>query len=369
MLKMEVPVLTGSSDTLRRHIRQNHEGSGNMPPIKQACENCRALKSRCQGGMPCTGCERRNIYCSLLDQPRSSEQELKSRDQSPQHAASLSYPEKIQHFLNLYFELFHPHWQIIHKGSFDPRTEADLLVKSMVVIGMWTTGVQSTQSAAIDLHAVLNSAIYQQRVCFSAFKFMANVLNRKLQDKWDASIAENASSICTWSIPTYQAILLHIIFALISKRNLSLGLDLKPPSPVIDTGLLASLVLSCKKLGMFYYPNILAQFNPSNPASYVWLAVEEVKRFNVALYRVCRVLDSNQRYGNIKDRGSPEVTSWRLNASELNFPIPRNDSLWNAENDEERTYAGIDYVDCIDWNNTMETQWISRSADLVAYLS
>lgn len=159
-------LLTGSSDTLRRHIRQNHEGSGSMPPIKQACENCRALKSRCGGGLPCTGCERRNIHCSLLDQPRSSVQELQSRENSPPRATSLSYPEKLKHYLESYFEIFHPHWQIIHKGSFNPSNETDLLVQSMVVIGMWTTGEQSTQSAAIDLHAVLNSAIYQQRVCF-----------------------------------------------------------------------------------------------------------------------------------------------------------------------------------------------------------
>lgn len=170
-------------------------------------------------------------------------------------------------------------------------------------------------------------------------------------------------------MPTYQAILLHIIFALISKRNVSLGLDLKPSSPVIDTGLLASLVLSCKKLGMFYYPSTLAQLNSDSPASYIWIMVEEVKRFNLALYKVCRVLNPGQKNNKIENRGSSGMTSWQLNASDLQFPIPRNSLLWNAVTEEERIYAGIGYVDSIDWSDTMETQWISRSADLAAYLS
>lgn len=171
-------MLTASSDTLRRHMRQNHEGSGLTPPIKQACENCRAIKSRCGGGLPCTGCVRRNIHCSFRDQPSYSGQE--SEDHRPQPAVEPSYSEKLQHFLKLYFELFHPHWPFIHKGSFNESNETALLVQSMVVIGMWATGVQSTQSAAIDLHAILNSAIYQQRVCFSRSPFCGECSNEKI---------------------------------------------------------------------------------------------------------------------------------------------------------------------------------------------
>lgn len=159
------------------------------------------------------------------------------------------------------------------------------------------------------------------------------------------------------------------MFSLICKGNISLGLDLKPSLPASDTDLLASLVLSCKKLGMFYYPHILARYHSSDLASYVWVGIEEVKRFDVALYRMCKLLSSGQRNGNIEDRGAPGVTSWQLTASELQFPIPKNDLLWNAVGEEEWICVGTEDLDCIDLSNIMETQWISRSADLAAHLS
>lgn len=75
-----------------------------------------------------------------------------------------------------------------------------------------------------------------------------------MQEVWDASGVEGACSDCSWPIPTYQAILLHIIFALLHRGGGSMGLDLKPSLPSPDSELLDSLVGSCQRLGMFYYP-------------------------------------------------------------------------------------------------------------------
>ncbi|KAG2421719.1 hypothetical protein HFD88_005695 [Aspergillus terreus] len=255
-------------------------------------------------------------------------------------------PVKTQDFLELYFQRFHRHWPFVHRGSFSPSNETPLLIQSMVAIGMWVSNVPKTQSAAIDLHQTLNEAIYQQR------------------DKWDASIADNVSSMCTWPIPMYQAILLHIIFSLVSARSSPVGLDLKPSLPDIEAGLLASLVRSCRELGMFQYRNILARYKPGDLPTFVWVGVEEAKRFVIALFKVCSALSCDGYTSNLGECTTPEVLGWSFPASELQFPVPTHDLLWNAKGREEWMTAAED-VDCIDLGDMMESKWISKSANIL----
>ncbi|KAE8406895.1 hypothetical protein BDV37DRAFT_291593 [Aspergillus pseudonomiae] len=323
-------------DILRRHMRQRHEGSDLAPSIKQACVNCRHLKSRCEGGPPCTGCIRRRMHCSFNDGPRYRLRQALEPGSSG----------KIQHFLKLYFETFHPHWPFIHQGSFNQSKETTLLVQSMVVIGMWSSGVQSNRSAAIELHAILNSAIYEQR------------------EKWDASISKDASSNCSWPIPMYQAILLHVIFSLIGKGNVDLGLDLKPSLPATDLDLLSSLVLSCRALGMFYYPNMLARYHPDDLADYVLVGVEEVKRFDIALFRVCKSIGSDRGETHLEHRDTSRAR-WQVTASELQFPMPKNELMWNAITENEWKAAATEGMECINLSDSMESQWISNSSELL----
>lgn len=66
-------------------------------------------------------------------------------------------------FVGRYFDLFHPHWLFIHRGSFI-EYETPLLVQSMVVIGLWMTEEKKTRCQAVDLHNVLGAAIRQQTV-------------------------------------------------------------------------------------------------------------------------------------------------------------------------------------------------------------
>jgi hypothetical protein len=66
--------------------------------------------------------------------------------------------------VGIYFELFHPHWPFIHRGTFI-EFETPLLVQSMVAIGLWMTGEENSRSKAVDLHTVLGKAIRQQTVC------------------------------------------------------------------------------------------------------------------------------------------------------------------------------------------------------------
>ncbi|KAL5365321.1 hypothetical protein BJX96DRAFT_158958 [Aspergillus floccosus] len=219
----------------------------------------------------------------------------------------------------------------------------------MVAIGMWVTGLPETRSAAIELHQTLNEAIYQQR------------------EKWDASIAENASSNCPWPIPMYQAILLHIIFAVLSAVSTPVGLDLKPSLPDIEAGLLASLVQSCRKMGMFQYPNMLAQYMSDDLPTFVWVGVEEVKRFVIALYRVCNSLGCDKRTSDMGECTAPVALRWSFLPSELQFPPPTHDRLWNAKGREEWMSAA-EGVDCIDLRDMMESEWISKSPKVLRFI-
>jgi hypothetical protein len=152
------------------------------------------------------------------------------------------------------------------------------------------------------------------------------------------------------------------------KRRPSLGLDLKPSLPSGDLELLVSLVQSCRRLGMFYFPNVLARFLPDDHAPYVWVSVEEVKRFNLALFKVCRALSGYSRQdGNGKECGVIGATSWRLAASDLQFPMPKNDPLWNAFGREEWVSAVTEDVLHTSLDDIKEGEWISNSAELLRF--
>ncbi|OJJ52755.1 hypothetical protein ASPSYDRAFT_51442 [Aspergillus sydowii CBS 593.65] len=338
----------GRRDTLRRHMRKVH-GITEPALIKHACTGCRVQKARCEGGPPCSNCLRRGIQCSLWCQ--NAEVQQIGHVRSPEAAISHNAPAesnrsgsgKERRYVDLYFKLFHPYWPFIHQGSFREYDDAPLLIQSINVIGLWLSNEDNAQSRAIALHDVLSSAIHEQT------------------EQWDASNSEGACSSCFWPIPTYQAILLHIIFAILYKGGGGvLGLDLKPCLSPADTNLLDGLVESCKRLGMLHYPNMLARYCDSDLPAYVWVSIEEVKRFNIALYRVCK-LCSEQRSGTADCdiiRGSRR----RLRAQDLQFPLPRNTRLWNAVDKAGWEYAATEDVFRHRLDDTMKDEWISNSA-------
>ncbi|CEJ62012.1 Putative C2H2 type zinc finger domain protein [Penicillium brasilianum] len=240
----------------------------------------------------------------------------------------------MREYINRYFEVFHPRWPFIHKGSFNICRETPLLLQAMMVIGMWVSGGQSAQSAAMELHDKLDSAIRDQR------------------EKWDASEVEGASSACFWPIATYQAILLHIICSFIMRAGGVVNLDLKTSISAADLDLLQSLVGSCQKLGMFSYPNMLNRYAEADMASYVWVGLEEVKRFDIALYKLCMKLSSG-----------PEDRQL-LPASGLDFPLPSNDLLWHSTERHEWD-AHAKNENTVNLNDDCRAKWISNFADVL----
>ncbi|KAJ5519800.1 hypothetical protein N7463_000253 [Penicillium fimorum] len=216
----------------------------------------------------------------------------------------------------------------------------------MVVIGLWATREQSTQSAAVELHGKLDLALGDQK------------------EKWDASETTEACSTCVWPIATYQAILLHIIFSFVLSSRAAIDFDLKISLPPADLGLLEALVRSCRRLGMFYYPNILAKYEESDLDSFVWVGIEEIKRFNIALYKVCGKANNS----SIRDGSHGDINAVRpsLTAGELQFPLPSNCHLWNAVGMNE-WIAIVKEEKLVSLDDTCQENWISNFAEVLEF--
>ncbi|KAL5342698.1 hypothetical protein BJX70DRAFT_269235 [Aspergillus crustosus] len=322
----------GRSDTRRRHLRQNHNVAEPANRIR-ACQQCRELKTRCHGGSPCTECSRRKTSCSLSTHTSTSISISPHMEGTVIRNSTRRQTE--ERAINTYFDLFDPHWPFIHHGTFKRQQETRLLVQSVVAIGLWLSGESVARAAAVDLHHVLGGTILQHR------------------DKWECLSAPTSVSPCKWPIPLFQAVILHLLFFIISEPSLSLGPDLKPVLPSKASNLLDAVVSSCRWLKMFHYPSILAQFSNDNLASYIWLGIEEIKRFNLALFKIGR------RFS----------TPNSIQVEELQFPMPAHDELWNAVDQEEWNEALARSGGSIEeFDGPLEEVWISKSANLLRCL-
>ncbi|CAG8272303.1 unnamed protein product [Penicillium salamii] len=92
--------------------------------------------------------------------------------------------------------------------------------------------------------------------------------------------------------------------------------------------LLASLVQSCRYWCIFSYFNMLLQHDADALLALVYISVEEIKIFGLALYKVCRLSTpaSFDLAGECSNSGRKEL----LSLSDLSFYMPDSDELWNA---------------------------------------
>jgi hypothetical protein len=117
---------------------------------------------------------------------------------------------------------------------------------------------------------------------------------------------------------------------------------------------------------MFYYPNILARYKATDLASFVWVGIEEAKRFNIALYKVCGKIN---KYG-VRDGvwGKSNAARPLMTASELQFPLPTNFQLWNAGNKDEWTaFAKDENPVCL--TDSCQEKWLSNYAGVLESLA
>ncbi|KAL4928878.1 Zn(II)2Cys6 transcription factor [Aspergillus undulatus] len=300
-------------------VRRNKEPPPSRAP--KACRACHVRKERCDSGSPCNRCQRRRITCSRTRQ----ESEIHDESTVPNAQALLStelvgpVPDTSrwtgQDFIDIYFRDFHPIWPFLHRGTFDVSKEPCILLQSMVMIGLWIQGGQEGRDTAMTFHLKLLSAIQDQR------------------SQWYISESTPCrDSKAPWPMATYQSILLQCIFALlVAKQETTLDLNLRFQLPFQKYELLASLVETCRRLRLFYYPNMLTKHSSSAPLALVWVSVEEVKRFGLALYKLCRLCtcaqgESGRADTDIRDDSSPSL----LTLADLDFCMPDSDEVWNA---------------------------------------
>ncbi|EAW13717.1 Zn(II)2Cys6 transcription factor [Aspergillus clavatus NRRL 1] len=367
------------NDTLRHHIRQRHKDKHvDHTRAVKACEYCRAQRSRCRGRekAPCEACVQRGISCSLaVVLVSSSGSASTSAPATPRHdgqstqravhnsSSSETSPGdmrfsprslergtvNVKPFVEAFFERFHPSWPFLHRATFDPAHEPPFLLQSVLMIGLWVMGDPKRQEAACALHEKLCLSIYQQK------------------DKWEVTDLDSAKPT-PWPMATYQGILLHIIFALLRQDPTHLNISFTYTLPRLPSQLLTTLVYTCLRQKMFFYPTILGQFIPGSvPDSFIWIGIEEIKRFALALYKVCRLCIVHDDTGHTTQmHGPPTVTGHArtlVSLEDLQFALPDSDDLWHASSDLAARLAedgSMAYK-----NKNAEANWISQSVRLL----
>lgn len=167
---------------------------------------------------------------------------------------------------------------------------------------------------------------------------------------------------------TYQGILLQLIFALFLSHG-TLDLGLTHSLPELPSQLLIALVHTCLKRNMFYYPSMLAQFNlETDPDVFIWLGTEEVKRFCLSLYRVCRQsrisgpdVRKDAPVRNTR-RGPHRLGESLLSLTDLQFALPDSEELWHTSSD---LAARLTEKSAAYSNENIEGNWISQTARLL----
>ncbi|RAH47520.1 uncharacterized protein BO95DRAFT_461900 [Aspergillus brunneoviolaceus CBS 621.78] len=341
------------NDTLRHHVRYNHRDKKLNPSrALKACDYCRSRRTRCDGSAPCTPCQQRGIQCSLQSH-QSIRPELEYDNSIPKYssasaeASEISIPPQdppvpgqgpidINPYLEAYFSKFHPIWPFVHRATFYMVHEPPFLLQSITMIGLWVTEDTKSQHAAVELHERLSLSIYEQRA------------------KWQTP--DPSPNHQSWPIATYQGILLNIIFALITAPPNPLDLQLTRKLPSLQSKLLLALIKTCREKDMFSYHTMRAQFaQDSVPEVYIWLGIEEVKRFALALYRVCKMVgvDGHEPQDHATE---PNL----LSLAELRFAMPERDGLWDVGSELAEWLARENVSDYAERNR--EADWISTAA-------
>lgn len=166
---------------------------------------------------------------------------------------------------------------------------------------------------------------------------------------------------------TYQSILLQLIFAVLvasQERTIDLNFRIQLSPPKYE--LLTSLVETCRRLGMFYYPNMLSQHPSSAPLALIWISVEEIKRFGLALYKLCRLCACARDQGVSRSGNNTTIPAMRgdslLTLAELDFCMPDSDELWNAPVDAPADLVKSTALRQTCRDNRDSEGWISRTA-------
>ncbi|KAL5359178.1 hypothetical protein BJX96DRAFT_174127 [Aspergillus floccosus] len=327
-------------DILNRHIRQDHEDAHVEPTrAPQACRACHISKVRCRGGQPCRHCQEKQHAC-VFDTPGHNRSNTTTGSSTVDLGGAVFEQEPqpdIPHYVHLYFTLFHPRWPFLHQGTFSIEHEPALVLYAVVMLGMWCSKQEPAQRKARVLHERLGRSILEQ------------------QTAWEDWGNQPSNPATPWPIATYQGILLYLIASLLIDLSQTCQWDLTFQLPQSDRDILAALVRSCRKHNILFYPTMLARYQDIDNITTIWVGVEEMKRFALALYKLSRLCGANDA----------DNSEGRLTLSDLQFPPPDRNNLWRAMSNRELSelLSRIGRDDHPDRSN--DSRWISESGEML----
>ncbi|RJE24657.1 hypothetical protein PHISCL_03023 [Aspergillus sclerotialis] len=179
---------------------------------------------------------------------------------------------------------------------------------------------------------------------------------RQQKSQWDGTVMHNNQDghpASAWPIATYQGILLYLVLALQRSRQRLLN--------QLDYDILVTLVTTCRRHNLFFYPRMVARYQDINSVACIWVGVEEIKRFGIALYRVCK-LCSNGNSSNVDECG--RFKHDLLTLPDLQFPMPESDELWNAESNIALSNRLADINPNAALDGRRQKNWISNLGEL-----
>ncbi|EED16866.1 conserved hypothetical protein [Talaromyces stipitatus ATCC 10500] len=219
-----------------------------------------------------------------------------------------------KYYVNLYFAHFHGQWPFLTRPQFSPETEPPILVLAMVICTLRMTEEKSLMRLAWLIHAHLHAIFVTQ------------------MDNW--TVKEYSSH--RWPIATYQAILLFTIFTITANDYSEVfGPNAEDEEEdVLDRiyPIFTRLVCTCRVQRILYYPSILSQIREDDPLVYKFSAAEELKYFALTLFKVDNILSKLMHLDQVPDTSS-DVGGGHvpLSISELQFPPPVNNYLWETD--------------------------------------
>jgi hypothetical protein len=105
---------------------------------------------------------------------------------------------------------------------------------------------------------------------------------------------------------------------------------------------------------------MLGRYQDIDSVTCIWVGVEEIKRFALALYKVCRI--SGRVCRNKAD--DPDGLQL-LRLSDMRFPIPDSNQLWEAESNPELSNLLAKTYRDANLERRRDAKWISECGGLL----
>jgi hypothetical protein len=110
---------------------------------------------------------------------------------------------------------------------------------------------------------------------------------------------------------------------------------------------------------------MLAQHASSVPIALVWVSVEEVKRFGLALYKLCRLCSQPCEPTEAVEGDGGTGTGLRselLTLVDLDFCMPDSDEVWNTPPGTEPEFIRTTALQETGRDNRDSDNWISQTS-------